>query len=1014
MASQFKAFVNDDKFLLEDRAFLLTSPDRGVNNSEWLHRRVPSLRIAAVRSRNDSLDELAISLGKTKHNLGVVSAKETIEYVKQHTIDVLVMHMDEIQEIKTEQLPNSVLKFVLPRSINDKKLPSGFIELHSPDYSVFLKTLARSLDVAPVYILSGLKGHAARFASYLDSMSTYFSSQFMDFRKFVKYASDDQLTNLSNAVLIYLDKPGEEYNVGQNINLSKLLAQNGTCEFPVIYVNPKKFWRNHHLHDLMNSGLFDFVGSNISKYFTKDSAPENDAERRELMIAFEQVVNAVHSAFLGRDVFPWSHKEAYNQSRKRFPHIFFHASRDRSIRYMSDLLVTMGARTYHPHIGKQFNDIDQDAAIEESILIANALNPNMFYFELGPGNETGNIKGLNAFLKFHVRFPNALFVLSYNPNEIAYESISSIATEGVTLIKNPRDSGQVPAQCMKMIWQSFQRRFQHSHGQILSTNSPNNFHSLLAAEPRSLEALLSTSFGFSEDNEPQIQYLGEGVYPGAASGRLYTDLQDAIAAKRLGKQVIFYVKDLSILNLSDIKEMRRFDGLMFTSLSEENHNTIDLQRSGVPIIRIGNFFEDSQECVYEFGDFIFQTDNNLSFDGATGHVYTGSYKVKPSAINPKALSISSNRAVDQHYMAHMSEVDKILNHMKLEVMVNADTVTSMRKAREWGVDSVGLVRSENILKQHNKNLMAYGKYVMLLLSNKTEGVEADNVREELKNAQIDSFYEILKYQDGRLTQIRLLDAPLHELFAQKDVFPIREEFSGRGYHTKEFFEMVESQRSIRGAQILKTWPSVYEIQLHSLFSAAKRAIDEGHETNLRVFIPYVDEIEQVREVKEMAEQINKEEFQGAVRYELGVTLETPNGCSSAGVMIRELNIKNFALGTNDLFPLLDGTADRYVAGISYKKSSRDGTPLLSDGIITTLNHTLDKMDEAAREGSIEYNIGLCGELNEIKLHPENLGSLLHRFDYFSAGRSQQIPILKLMLAQALIKSASATYGMTAT
>ncbi len=101
-----------------------------------------------------------------------------------------------------------------------------------------------------------------------------------------------------------------------------------------------------------------------------------------------------------------------------------------------------------------------------------------------------------------------------------------------------------------------------------------------------------------------------------------------------------------------------------------------------------------------------------------------------------------------------------------------------------------------------------------------------------------------------------------------------------------------------------------------------------------------------------------------------------------------------------MFPLIEGTERG--AAASYTRHAGDGTPLLGSGIRSVLETTLDKMEKAARESGVEYEIGICGEMNEIKLHPENLGPLIHRVNYFSASRPRQIPVLKHTVARTLL------------
>jgi phosphoenolpyruvate synthase/pyruvate phosphate dikinase len=438
------------------------------------------------------------------------------------------------------------------------------------------------------------------------------------------------------------------------------------------------------------------------------------------------------------------------------------------------------------------------------------------------------------------------------------------------------------------------------------------------------------------------------------------------------------------------------------------------------------FFAKKEITEYVLGHFSFTSEHPISINSATGQVYFGQNKVLPSQIVPTNLDIGKPEV--REYVSIMDTVDKVLSDMNLEIMINADNVEQILEARKWGATSIGLVRSENILRENETNLFSYGRLLHSLLTiNKlwqdeevvkktgfpfNKKIEAvmksfDSSQKEFGKVQEDAFYNILKTQNGKRTQIRLLDPSLSELFSESDVGNIIDSTGVFYEPAKKVFYDALKDKSVRGVRLL-VWPEIYEAQLNSLFNAYERVKKEGGaEPDLRIFIPYVDNYKQVERVKEMAEHIISQHHYGsAIKYEIGVTLETPGGCASAPEMIKRLHIKNFALGTNDLFPLIDGTGSRNEGSgtiASYVERAEDSTLLLSDGIIKLLSSTLDSMEAAAKEANLEYSLGICGEMNEVKLHNKNLGQYISRAQYVSAGRPQQIPILKFIIAQNYLK-----------
>jgi phosphoenolpyruvate synthase/pyruvate phosphate dikinase len=310
-----------------------------------------------------------------------------------------------------------------------------------------------------------------------------------------------------------------------------------------------------------------------------------------------------------------------------------------------------------------------------------------------------------------------------------------------------------------------------------------------------LESMLSSRLEIEEG--AVSVYRGHPIYPGAASGKLFVDFDAAIDAKRKKEKVIFYVDDISQLTLNEVKEMRKFDGILFRRVAFENHQTIDLQRSGVPMMRVDDlkyntkkegFFAKKEITEYVLGHFSFTSEHPISINSATGQVYFGQNKVLPSQIVPTNLDIGKPEV--REYVSIMDTVDKVLSDMNLEIMINADNVEQILEARKWGATSIGLVRSENILRENETNLFSYGRLLHSLLTiNKlwqdeevvkktgfpfNKKIEAvmksfDSSQKEFGKVQEDAFYNILKTQNGKRTQIRLLDPSLSELFSESDV-----------------------------------------------------------------------------------------------------------------------------------------------------------------------------------------------------------------------------------------------------
>jgi pyruvate,orthophosphate dikinase len=297
--------------------------------------------------------------------------------------------------------------------------------------------------------------------------------------------------------------------------------------------------------------------------------------------------------------------------------------------------------------------------------------------------------------------------------------------------------------------------------------------------------------------------------------------------------------------------------------------------------------------------------------------------------------------------------------------------------------------------------MALGRLIAQKLLGGNEGrLRSD--QDQFEAYQKDSYANLMREQQGRIIQIRLLDPPLDQLFSEEEIKIIAKDTQ---VDADKFSEALNARRETRGVQHAWELPEIYRSQLRSLLRAHA---DTAHASNLRIFIPYVKTSEDVRYIKEMADEINRSDFANdKLQYDIGVTLETPTGCMAVADMIQQpIGVKYYAIGTNDLFPFLEGlTRARFsssgavVPPSSYALKTDDGTPLMIKGTINFLRNVLDHIGRV--DVNNECSVGLCGELNDINLHPDNLGQLIGHptIDYYSAGAAHKIPVLEFNLAR---------------
>jgi hypothetical protein len=1051
MTVSLRILLGDPELPENLKTFLLRSHMRGIHSpNAWYATAVANHSVVAIPSRPGSLDQIVATITRSQNMPRCTFAThEQLLRTPPADFDAYVINGSSSEQLLS--VIGKQLKPVLELAKPWQRRGEGSIPLYEASPHVIRKTLARAMDIAPLYLVSKELGHAERLAALLENMSTYFSPHVLSVSAFIQQPHE----KIKSGVVVYAENPTwEDCSFG---DLSKVMS----ARAPVIYFRPQTFWRQHVLDKLLRDGLFDFVHGSVQKYLASPlpfwkpgehvsirRLPPQRAElaemEEELLVTLEQLTNAVHAAFETRKVFDRSPSEAFELTRKKMPYLFIHAPRRSASKMRQEITLQQGAMVLDSNLEKGHVSIFDESSLEEAYRIADAWKPNIVYVQLGRNPSQGGVNtrnNLHVLDRLRKLLPNTRVWLSYDAQDQDLERVlRNLQSRDHTITTNRHPVWPVIWRTWPLVWNAYLA----SVSGIQRTESLRKHRAILDTCPEELEDLLSQRF---VEPEPEPQYRAKPAYPGAATGRLFIDLEDALEAKIKRDNVLFYVEDISKLGMNDVRKLRGLDGIIFKHVSHENHYTIDLQRSGVPMIRVSDDLSVKKgipviapSTTFRLKDFTFYSSDYIAFNGNTGNLFKGKHAIKPSLINPETLP-SDTSPDAMKYKGLLELADKILQEGKIDMMINADTVEAIQEARKWGVGSVGLVRSENVLREQERRLRAYGELMLALLSLQElqndehelhknnqpyESLLSDGAalvkvkRDEFEREQAEAFYGILKCQTGRVTQVRLLDPPMYDLFKQNDVATmsdaintgLRKEGKAEHYASGKlaFLDLLKD-RSLRGARLLR-WPDIYEGQIRALFRAYDQVRQEGiREPELRIFIPYVEETAQVEHVKRIMSQVNERVYGSSLQKlvdQHGVTLETPGGCSCAKDMFLKVGTRYFALGTNDLFPLVDGTVDRERGGTqySYTRRASDGTPLLSEGILNVIDDTIRDLDWATKKknNGHGYVIGLCGELNEVKLHHLNLGRYLPKIKYVSAGRPKQVPLLKVLVAQGYLRA----------
>jgi pyruvate,orthophosphate dikinase len=491
---------------------------------------------------------------------------------------------------------------------------------------------------------------------------------------------------------------------------------------------------------------------------------------------------------------------------------------------------------------------------------------------------------------------------------------------------------------------------------------------LRRVEPAQLSQLLRPVFDLTETkrafDEKRLVARGLNAGPGAATGRVAFNAEDAIERAARGEPVILVRIETSP---EDIGGMNAAQGILTARGGMTSHAALVARQMGKVCVagcealvidyraremRIA----DRPEVVRE-GDFI-------SIDGSTGDVYLGQIATTPSEV----VRVLVDRTLDPEqaptyrlYAQLMKWADKT---RRLRVRANADQPDQCANAIAFGAEGVGLCRTEHMFFGEGK---IEPVREMILASTAEERRAA---LAKLLPLQRADFEGIFREMAGHPVTIRTLDPPLHE-FLPHDEAGQREVASALGISYERVRERVEALHEFnpmlgfRGCRLGIMYPEITEMQARAIFEAAANVKAQGTAVEPEVMIPLVGHVKelvlQADLVRGVAAAVMKETGI-RFRYLVGTMIEIPRGALTADQIARVAEF--FSFGTNDL--------TQTTLGVSRDDAGRFLVPYVADLEIYPRDpfETIDRegvgalmriATEKGRATAAKLKLGICGE-----------------------------------------------------
>ncbi len=507
---------------------------------------------------------------------------------------------------------------------------------------------------------------------------------------------------------------------------------------------------------------------------------------------------------------------------------------------------------------------------------------------------------------------------------------------------------------------------------------------VLRVDPEQLDQLLHPSL--DPHAEKQIVARGLPASPGAASGQVVFNADDAEEQARLKKKVILVRIETSP---EDIHGMNAAQGILTARGGMTSHAAVGARGignccvSGCGDIKIDY---EKQQIKTKSGQLIKRGDN-ITLNGSTGEVMLGIIpKIQPE--------VSGNFAV------FMGLADKF---RRLRVRTNADTPRDAKVARAFGAEGIGLCRTEHMFFE-GERIQAVRE---MILADDLEGRK--RALDKILPMQKGDFIGLFREMKGLPVTIRLLDPPLHEFLPQTDddiselANAVGIRFSEVKNHVEELHEF-NPMLGHRGCRLGITYPEVYDMQVRAIMEAACELVkNEGFKIIPEIMIPLISHVNELEILRANAVRVAGEVCQSygiKVDYLIGTMIELPRAALTADAIAAEADF--FSFGTNDLTQTTYGLS-RDDAGHFLPDYIKRGV-LKKDPFVALDQRGVGELVkigfERGRSTRPDLKVGICGEHGgepSSVVFCHNIG-----LDYVSCS-PYRVPIARLAAAHAALQ-----------
>ncbi len=420
---------------------------------------------------------------------------------------------------------------------------------------------------------------------------------------------------------------------------------------------------------------------------------------------------------------------------------------------------------------------------------------------------------------------------------------------------------------------------------------------------------------------------GTGLSFGAAGGVVVTN-PDEVSALEACQRGIYATTKMTAEDLVVMND-RRVAGLVITDADEACHETVITRGAGKPLIANARLRSRVGEVV--------------TIDGTTGRIYEGS------------LECTTPDITNTSFQAMIRE---LVGETGVVVRANADTPDQAKKARLFGAQGLGPVRTEYMFYTGDR-LPLMQRFILM---------RDDACLDQLSALQTADFSGIYREMSGLPVGIRLFDPPFNEFCPktkdQREKTAVQLGISERALEEKiKQFTEDNPMLGLRGVRLGLLYEEVYKMQLYAAFTGAAETREQGFDPRPEITVPFValpKEMEAMRRIIDAVAADVSRTKGISIPYTVTTMIELPAACYQAeGIAAC---VDGFSFGTNDLAQTTYGFSRTDLARMFFEYKERrilDKSPFVS--LTEPLLEIIGVGVERGRKGNPSLQIGICGE-----------------------------------------------------